>query len=162
MFFTTARLTVRPRTLEDLDWIHQLESDPDVMRFTDTPVQTRDQVKSRLRQPLPADSFALVVLDELGEGIGTLSTWRNDKQQMELGFMLASRTWGQGYGSELVRAWGHRFQQVQPGQDLHAFVYRDNGASCKVVERAGFIMEREWLNVDSQLWDRHYRLPALG
>jgi RimJ/RimL family protein N-acetyltransferase len=63
-----------------------------------------------------------------------------DGRRRELGYLLAPRCWGRGLGTELARAlvrWhlGH-LDGLEPA--LQAWVFPDNVASRRVLEKAGF------------------------
>lgn len=53
---------------------------------------------------------------------------------VHLGYLLAEEAWGQGYASELVQG----LVRSLPGQEIRAGVSRDNPASARVLEKAGF------------------------
>lgn len=56
-----------------------------------------------------------------------------------LGYLLAEEAWGKGYATELVRG----LARAMPGGGLRAGVARDNPASIRVLEKAGFTICEE-------------------
>lgn len=62
---------------------------------------------------------------------------------VHLGYLLAEAAWGKGYARELVRG----LVSAMPKATLHAGVARDNPASARVLEKAGFNV----LEADSEM-----------
>jgi len=90
---------------------------------------------------------SLVWLVMLGEVVigdcGTLGGV-DDQGAIELGYGLAAEHRGRGYGNELVRALsGWLLSQPQVEQVVAREVLADNIASRRVLENAGFVLERE-------------------
>ncbi|ADN76566.1 GCN5-related N-acetyltransferase [Ferrimonas balearica DSM 9799] len=161
--FTTERLIVRPLLQADLPWFVELEGDPEVMRYTDRPAQTPEQSTFALlelagRRELDGQLCLWAVVNREGEGLGTAAVYRNDDQQWEMGYKFHRYCWGQGLASELAEALVGYLQQPLKGETLHAFAFSDNVASCRILEKCGFALVREWFNPDYQLLDRHYQL----
>ena len=68
----------------------------------------------------------------------------DDQGAIELGYGLAAEHRGRGYGNELVRALsGWLLSQPQVEQVVAREVLADNIASRRVLENAGFVLERE-------------------
>lgn len=72
--------------------------------------------------------------------IGTVGLYRHDTGGHEIGYMLAKTHWGQGYGTEAVRAFmGH----VPTGVDVIAEYTEQNPASAAVLGKCGFVQTGE-------------------
>ncbi|MBY5992058.1 GNAT family N-acetyltransferase [Ferrimonas balearica] len=161
--FATSRLRVRPLVQADLDWFTALEGDPEVMRYTDRPAQSPEQSAHALltlagRTRLDGELCLWAVQTHQGEGIGTAAAYKNDEGVWELGYKLARERWGQGLASELAEALVAYLQAQLPGEPLHAYAFAQNRASCRILEKVGFRLQREWLNDEAGLLDRHYLL----
>ncbi len=160
--FTTERLVVRPLEPGDLPWFAALEADPDVMRYTDRPPQTYEQSTFALlelagRRDIDGSLCLWAVTSPQGTGLGTAAVYRNDDGVWEVGYKFHRHCWGQGLASELVEGLVRYLDIVLPDQCLHAYAFADNKASCRILEKCGFRLSREWFNADHQLLDRHYR-----
>ncbi|MBY6185049.1 GNAT family N-acetyltransferase [Marinobacter hydrocarbonoclasticus] len=122
MFFTTARLTVRPAQEEDVGWMPACRHAPSL------------QQRERFDDRFPPS----VVLDPSGEEIGVVFIWPQQARHWRLEFALLESATGQGYAREMIRAWGHRFQQSCPGEALLAQVESGDDAAEAVLRFAGF------------------------
>ncbi|MBY6185048.1 GNAT family N-acetyltransferase [Marinobacter hydrocarbonoclasticus] len=159
--FTTERLVIRPLCPADLPWFAALEADPEVMRYTDRPPQTPEQSAFALlelagRRELDGSLCLWAVMSAEGDGLGTAAVYRNDDGQWEMGYKLHRHCWGRGFASELASALVTYLEHQLSGETLHAYAFADNGASCRILEKCGFTLNREWYNADYQLLDRHY------
>ncbi len=135
MFFTTARLTLRPALPEDSGLAVLFRHAPDIAE------------SQRFDPRFPPS----VVLDALGEEIGMILTWPESETRWRLEFALLEFARGKGFAREMVRAWGHRFQQQCPDALLEALVEEGDDAAQAVLRFAGFELVAEG----------RFRLPAL-
>lgn len=136
MFFTTTRLTLRPALPEDAGMTVSFRHAPDL----------GDADRFDPRFP-PS-----VVLDSSGDEIGMVLTWPESTGGWRLEFALFESARGKGYAREMIRAWGHRFQQECPSDTLTAWVKPDDGAAESVLRFAGFELAGEG----------RYQLPSLA
>ncbi|KAL2263496.1 hypothetical protein VTK26DRAFT_6491 [Humicola hyalothermophila] len=119
---TTDRLILRPLVPEDLDAIHALRSQPEVMHWTrlGVPDRDRDETCKKMAaylspspspspspsQPPPPDSYnCAICLRATGQliGVGGCHNWASSLGWPEIGYMLRSEHWGRGLGTEFVR-----------------------------------------------------------
>lgn len=140
----TSRLRVTRWLEEDLDDLHRLHSDPEVMRFLRGGLpETRARASERL---------ALYLREQVDPG---WTKWRVETTNgvmigrggfggfgpgRELGFTFARCAWGQGLATELARAlirW-HLDHPLNDGAVLSAFAVEANAPSRRVLEKAGF------------------------
>ena len=105
MNLETDRLTVRPFLPADEAALHEILSDPEVMRCIQPPF-TPEQTHAFLRQAglcTPPLVYALT-LRETGTLIGHLIWHPYGPNSYELGWVLRRDCWGQGIASELTEA----------------------------------------------------------
>jgi [ribosomal protein S5]-alanine N-acetyltransferase len=150
MELTTARLHLRPFTADDLEPIHAIYADPEVMRFVGHGAhRTIEDTANALR--IYGDvlarvgySFLAVVERESGAlvGDGGLHPLGGRGPDVELGYTLARSAWGRGYATEIGQALvAHAFDVL--GVDrVVAQVEPANHASRRVLEKLG-MSERE-------------------
>lgn len=132
----TDRLVLRRASLDDVPAMHAIMGNPVAMRFWSTPPHdalddTRRWIESMIDDdPAERDDFIMTVDGRL---IGKLGAWRLP----EIGFLLDPAEWGRGYASEALAAYIERRRRLG-STELTADVDPRNGASIKLLERAGF------------------------
>lgn len=159
----TARLTLRPLAEADIAALFSLHSDPRTMRYWSAPVWTDDergrQMVSRDLDPQSRDHLRLgIVLSATGALIGTCTFFGiNDAcRRAELGYLLASAAWGQGYMGEALRAFiAYGFGPLDLNR-IEADTDPRNERSLRLLERLHFVREghfRERWIVDGEVSD---------
>lgn len=135
----TARLRLRPRTLDDVEAITAMERDEDVRRFIGGPVDIRAEVTESIVNGRPAPHFVWAIewRDQPGF-LGQCSL--NPPQQLgatELSWRLARANWGQGIATEAAAMMlHHALDELRVGSVV-ALMHPDNVASQRVAEKIG-------------------------
>lgn len=141
----TPRLRLRRFTARDLANMRELESDPEVVRFTPmamplpperTEARLRDVIaKQATRSPLGVWACET---KQASDFVGWFMLLKLDERDPELGFMLVRRQWGKGYATEAARRLvEYGIHELGHGAIL-ATVQRENTASAKILEKLGF------------------------
>lgn len=138
------RLRVTTWLDRDLDDLHRLHSDPEVMRFLrgglpETRAEAADRLALYLREQVDPGwtKWRVETIDGVMIGRGGFGGFGPGR---ELGFTLARSAWGHGMATELALALV-RWQQDHPmntGASLTAFAVDANGPSRRVLEKVGF------------------------
>jgi [ribosomal protein S5]-alanine N-acetyltransferase len=142
----SGRLGLRPHSIEDVDFMIRLNSDPEVIRFTgDSSFNNTDEAKrvvlSLIQQYEAKRIGRFVVIDLLtGEKLGWCGLkWHDDKQVSDLGYRFFRHHWGKGYASEASRAClQYGFEELNYSRVI-AHADLENIASVRVLEKLGFI-----------------------
>lgn len=110
----TARLLLRPFQIADLDDLHAVQGDPEVVRYLPWPVRTREQsrtwLQARIDAPdLRADDDAVAYAVERRHDrrvIGSITLFLRsvEHRQGEVGFAFERPAQGQGYAFEASQA----------------------------------------------------------
>jgi len=137
----TERLRLRPAGLADIEGLHALASDYEVVRQTETWPWPPDRAFTAKRaRPLdPAVGIAgpvfagdeivgMMGVHDFGAGAGA-----------EMGYMFAQPHWGKGYATEIGRALIARAFADYDWPAISACVFTDNPASGRVLEKLGFV-----------------------
>ncbi|KAF4841104.1 putative N-acetyltransferase p20 [Colletotrichum siamense] len=109
----TERLILRPVSADDLQALHTLRTQPEVMRFSAVGRVDADlnETRARLAQNLPphdADNYDVsICLRATGRWIGIGGCKKPSGGELgwpEIGYMLQKDYWGSGYATEFVQA----------------------------------------------------------
>jgi RimJ/RimL family protein N-acetyltransferase len=141
----TDRLTLRAFQEDDIEPLHQIQSDPAAMRYTFC-ASSRQESERRLRAYAALEAqigFApwTVVLRSESRiiGWGGLNTDPFDPGWgVEVAYFFQPAYWGQGLGTELVQVSLERGFVQHALSEIHAFAHQENRASIRVLEKCGF------------------------
>lgn len=138
----TPRLGLRLLSVEDLDLLDPLESDPDVKRYF--PSGTRDRAKTEEmikrfisnfhEQQLPC--FLLFDIPS-SEFVGRAGFGVTEAGEVEIGYVLHKKFWGRGYASEAVTLLLDYARQYIDVEYIIAYADVDNIASTRMMEKCG-------------------------
>ncbi|MGW5555751.1 GNAT family N-acetyltransferase [Micromonospora sp. NPDC003944] len=156
----TARLVLRPVTIDDLDDVYAFQRRPDVVRWTlggepRTRAQSRASVVAMAGEDAwraEGDCLTVAVVTDAGV-IGTVElVWRSRlDSSAELGFVFHPDHCGRGYATEAATAllaWG--FDEVGLHR-VYGRCHSRNEASARMMARLG--MRPEARHVESYLFD---------
>jgi RimJ/RimL family protein N-acetyltransferase len=153
----TRRLRLREFEPGDLAAVRALTRDERVLEYTPAETRALEAVR-RARAAAPARrgrrrSYELAVeLRRGGRLVGACDLALSGARSGDIGYMLAPRHWGHGYGTELACALVE-FGFGQLGlRRLAAVVAVENDRSRRVLEKAGFVWDG--------LMRRHLRTPG--
>jgi len=153
----TFRLVLRPFTEGDVDALHQIYAEKDVLRyFPRTDPRPREEVCEQVLGQIAH-------WDEHGYGWWAVEPrserkligWSGlqylpDTDEIEVAYCLAKPFWGKGMATEAARA-GLRFGFEELGLDsIVAIVHPDNAASIRVIEKLGmsFVDRSRYFGMD--------------
>jgi RimJ/RimL family protein N-acetyltransferase len=144
----TERLTLRPLTADDLEWISTFRGDADVMRYIGSAgPMSLEQSRERLDRYVAcwaARGLGMFGVRELGEKapIGWAGLQPLDgTEEIEVGYAFGKAAWGRGIATEAARAvvrWGFRDLALER---IVAVAYPENDASRRVMQKLGMCHE---------------------
>ena len=159
VFLETERLLLRRFTESDVANLHELDGDPEVMRFINggRPV-SRDVIRNEilprfLRAYERFEGFGVWAAIErsTGQFVGWFEFYpRKDAgpEEVELGYRLRRSAWGKGYATEGSRALIRKGFTELGVQRVVAETMAVNAASRRVMEKAGLkyvrTFHQEW------------------
>ena len=108
----TSRLRLRYITIRDAKALKPILSDPEVMRFSIIGVHDRPQIRQFIEQRLisylePGFGLYAVIHKQDRELIGYCGFFLQsveDRKEVEIGYRLAQKYWGQGFATEAAKA----------------------------------------------------------
>jgi ribosomal-protein-alanine N-acetyltransferase len=151
MIIETRRLLLREFVLEDAEAVYQIQSDPDVMRYTgEAPLPNVDAARDMLAERPLADYARCgfgrwaCVLKGTGEVIGGAGLkYLPELDDVDLGYRLRRDYWGQGLATEAARACVEYGFGSLKLRWIIGLVEAENAASVRVLEKTGFRFEGE-------------------
>ena len=178
---TSERLTLRRFTLDDLDLLSRLYSDPNVARYVGG-TKTRDESEEMLRERIlayydqhPGLGIWATVERASGECIGMhLINHIRGEAHIQVGYTLFARFWGRGYATEMtVRLLRYGFAELGL-PTIVGITDLVNFESQRVLLKAGLRREGErsfdhasygdkplaWFERDAASWLAEHQLPA--
>lgn len=172
---TTERLIIRALVPEDLQGLHALRTQPEVMANNPQARIDKDlqETKPKLDLYLPPKDETTyncaICLKETGEFIGTGGCYRltSSLGWPVVGYMIRKEFWGQGITTEFLRAWLDMWSKL-PREDVEievdprtlpdgggpvpeqvaTWTVGDNFASQRVLEKSGFENFITWTEPD--------------
>jgi ribosomal-protein-alanine N-acetyltransferase len=146
----TERLILRLLTMDDVDALYPMYSDPETRQYFPEGVltyeETREEVEYFVERCYAKHGFGLWATIDKATGAligrcGLLSWNINGKEEVEVAYLLAKDYWGRGLATEaaqgIVR---YAFEQLQIPR-LICLVDPDNYASQKVAQKLGMHLE---------------------
>lgn len=155
MQLVTNRLVLRSFEESDGEYLHEVRSDPEVGRYSHFHSKTEEETRGWLAETLEYDcahsddrarSYNLaIILTAERRLIGWIGISRPSRSappgELDFGYALSRRYWGQGYMTEAVQAilaFGFRTLHAQR---IFAECQPPNIASARVMEKAGMRYE---------------------
>ncbi len=140
----TKRLKLRLFTHDDLQIMFKLGTDPDVIKYADTPCKDLEEAKQRLEQGPLSDyqkygygRFA-VELKETGKVIGFCGIkYLPEIDLPEVGYRYLKEYWGRGIGTEAAQVCVEFARDDLKIEKLIALIIPENMDSIRVAEKLG-------------------------
>lgn len=151
--------------MSDLNGFHEMQGNPNVMKYVGAKTLSFNDNKKDLEKVLTAYSdgsqlfnvWAAVTNEQ--KFIGTVALLKNDKNEWEIGYRLLESAWGNGYGSELTEGLIAYAINIKGLKDLVAYVDTNNRASVKILDKFMTFKEEFW-NGEDGCMDRKYTVTA--
>jgi RimJ/RimL family protein N-acetyltransferase len=161
--FDSERIYIRHFALSDLASFHDMQSNPNVMKFVGQQPMSESESEANLRKVMdhasnPTDGFRVwgAFLKETDEMIGTCAIISSTADH-EIGYRLREIFWGNGLGFELANAvLKYAFNSLKI-ELIFAEVDQRNTASIKILDKTMYRIRAFW-NESSQTNDYYYEL----
>lgn len=147
----TDRIILRHLLPEDLDRLFTLYCDPDVIKFIPDAPRTYEETRRELEwfknghPKHPQLGLWATIYKETNQLIGRcgLLPWKIDQRnEVEVAFLLSKEYWGQGLGTEVALAiLNYGFDHLHLSR-LICLIDAENLASIKVAMKIGMIFEK--------------------
>ena len=169
----TARLTLRKFNDRDVEPLLSFRGDPEVMRFSITGPETREDIQTRY---LPGclkrysrDGLGQWAVVRKSDGIcigecGICVQEIADDREFEIGYRIRRDCWGMGLATEAARACrDYGFKQVGLRR-LISIIESENAASIRVAEKVGMTLEKRasFHNIPVLVYSMVNGMPGAG
>ena len=165
----TPRLRLRPfaRDLPDVDALHEIQSDPEHMRFYPHPF-SRDETRAWIEKFIERqdrEGFSLWAIEDRGSGeflgnCGPVRQLVDGVEEIELGWSVTPRRARQGIATEAATAWRDRCLGPLGMEHVISLIRPENTPSRGVAENIGMTVWKETLH-GSMAWPHLvYRVRA--
>lgn len=159
MRLQTDRLLIRDWSLEDVPAAFAVYGDPEVMKYVGfgVPDDSIEKTRVGIRRAMARDKdkplgFWAVELLDTGEVIGgALLKYLPDHSDVEVGYHLGQKWWGQGYATEIAQALVRYGFETLGLEKIVGVTYPENVASQNVLQKAGLIHVGDTLYIDIPL-----------
>jgi ribosomal-protein-alanine N-acetyltransferase len=149
----TARMVGERITLDHEDELVRLQLDPRVAKtlWSEHETRTREEVRAGLHRKLAhwkRHGFGQWLFRDRATGAmvgrgGPQRTMASGRDEIELGWVIVPERWGEGLATELARASLEVVFGPLALRDVIAYTQPDNLASRRVMEKSGFLYDRE-------------------
>ena len=95
----------------------------------------------QVHDDIPETAFAIAVDDEAVGGIGFMLHTDVERVSAEIGYWLGERFWGRGIATEALAAMTRHAIETHELTRVYAVPFAWNTASCRVLEKAGYVLE---------------------
>jgi [ribosomal protein S5]-alanine N-acetyltransferase len=167
----TERLRLRPfaADLSDLDALHQIQSDPEHMRYYPHPF-SREESRAWIQRSLERQErlgYSLWAIEDRDTGeflgnCGPVPQIVDGIDELELGWSVTPRRGNQGIATEAAAAWRDRLLGTSGIDHLISLVRPENAPSRRVAEKIGMTVRKETLHGSMRWVHLVYRLDRSG
>lgn len=138
----TRRLNLCILQSTDLDYLNELDQDQDVRKFFPNGALNKEQISCRMNQFLSYyKDFGLPIFlmfnNNTHEFIGRCGFGPIETGEIEIGYVLHKKFWGQGYATEAVTAMLEWARNNIKAEYIIAFTTNEHGASQRVMQKCG-------------------------
>ena len=161
-FLETERLYLRTMEAEDLPLLHELHSDPEVMKFIRPAEKTIDETRSTMERIFRTNDY------ENGIGVWMCHEKISDDfigwfvmkplentPDIEIGYRLLKIHWGKGFATEMSRALSSHCFNERKLPKITAATHPDNFASQHVLKKIGmrFVRMQQIQNINACIYE---------
>lgn len=149
MILETERLLLTDYQIENLDDFFKLKSCDEVWKYsTFVPIKEKEQAKMLLENLIDAGIkenyvFRALYKKSTKEFIGEAGIigYTPHADRCVIGYNLLPQYWNQGYATEITKHLVKYSFESLDAERIEALVLQTNTASCRVLEKSGFLLE---------------------
>jgi RimJ/RimL family protein N-acetyltransferase len=164
MIYETERLLIRQLKTSDINPFHDMQGNPNVMKYTDGTAKTYDEDVIDLKRVIdfydvPENDFWVYAVERKNDKafLGTIALIKDDDANDEIGYRFLEKYWNNGYAFEALMGMIDYCKQLNL-KEIVAEVIIENEASEHIIKKAGFKFVKEYICSDLNLKERLYKL----
>lgn len=155
----TEHLEFIPLDVTAVPAVYSLTSDPEIVHYMRFAPHTRpEQTDAWVQELTSGRNLGYTVLKKDGAfvGIFALKPDVQDLQTWNMTILLDKKYWGQGFCGEILQMAQNMGRDILRAKSLQAYVMAENTASRKALEKAGFMICREFEVANGSLFIYQY------
>lgn len=131
---------VRLRDVEasDIEIFYDQQLDPEATAMAAFPARDRESHVAHWNKILNGSSNITRTIVAGGQVAGNIGSWVQDEQR-EIGYWIGKAHWGRGVATSALE----QFLEIVDERPLYAWVARHNTGSIRVLEKCGFLFDRD-------------------
>ncbi len=164
MIFETERLLVRKFKITDIVPFHEMQKNPNVMKYTGSNIKTYNEDVLDLKnlianyEQINNRFWVWAIIRKADKHLlGSVAIIDYDEEKDEVGFRFLEKYWNNGYGFEVLKGL-LKYAKSKNYKELYAEVYAKNIASEIILKKVGFTFIKKHLCERTKLLDRLYIL----
>ena len=134
----TSDIRLRDVELSDIEIFYEQQLDPEATTMAAFPARDRESHLAHWNKILKDSSCITRTIVASGQVAGNIGSWVEDEQR-EIGYWIGKAHWGRGVATSALE----QFLQVVEDRPLYAWVARHNSGSIRVLEKCGFLFDRD-------------------
>lgn len=132
------RVRLRHVRSDDVDIFYEQQLDDEATAMAAFPARDREAHFAHWNKILNVDSNVTRTVEADGKVVGNIGSWVQDGER-EIGYWIGKEHWGRGIATAALGA----FVGVIDERPLYGWVARHNSGSIRVLEKAGFVFDRD-------------------
>ena len=134
----TSDIRLRDVELSDIEIFYEQQLDPEATTMAAFPARDRESHLAHWNKILKDSGCITRTIVASGQVAGNIGSWVEDEQR-EIGYWIGKDHWGRGVATSALE----QFLQVVEDRPLYAWVARHNSGSMRVLEKCGFLFDRD-------------------
>ena len=134
----TSDIRLRDVEASDIEIFYEQQLDPEATTMAAFPARDRESHLAHWNKILKDSSCITRTIVASDQVAGNIGSWVQDEQR-DIGYWIGKAHWGRGVATSALE----QFLQIVEDRPLYAWVARHNYGSLRVLEKCGFLFDRD-------------------
>jgi len=149
----TERLTFRKYKMDDLDFYYSMLADPEMMRYigngkTKNLGESKEKLNLIINNYMAYNGLGIMLACRKDDGalighVGFVPQKIDGTVQVELGYWIAQKYWGKGYGTEAAKAFLNYGLYTLGIDELISIIQKGNAPSINIARKIGMKFKKD-------------------